>query len=211
MSWTHYQQHRNTDPWDGGALVQTPDDRLVLPDADPEEWYFSHPDQSNESADIDFSIAELEHRFLNGWTAESKLAWHRYEEEMGYYYPFGPFGAYALGDDEIYIYSYDIEREGEDLTFQQSLGGDYELFGRNHQVYGALEYREDLEPSRYQLLEFASFRATPIWTGTPTVSTTARRGFYGWIRNSCPGRWETAKRSSACRQISLEESKTHVS
>ncbi len=152
LTWTHYQQHRNTDPWDGGALVQNQAGNLELPDADPETWYFSHPDYSNETADIDFSILELDHRLDNGWTANSKLAWHKYEEELGYYYPFGPFGAYSLGDDEIYIYSYDVERGGEELTFNQSLGGDFDALDREHQFFAALEYRKDLEPDRFQLL-----------------------------------------------------------
>lgn len=152
LTWTHYQQHRNTDPWDGGALVQNADGNLELPTLDSEKWYFSHPDYSNETADIDFSILELNHRLDNGWNANSKLAWHQYEEGLGYYYPFGPFGAYSLGDDEIYIYSYDVEREGEELTFNQSLGGDYDAFDREHQFFAALEYRKDLDPDRYQLL-----------------------------------------------------------
>lgn len=152
LTWTHYQQHRNTDPWDGGALVQNADGNLELPTLDSEKWYFSHPDYSNETADIDFSIVELNHRLDNGWNANSKLAWHQYEEDLGYYYPFGPFGAYSLGDDEIYIYSYDVEREGEELTFNQSLGGDYDAFGREHQFFAALEYRKDLDPDRFQLL-----------------------------------------------------------
>ncbi|PLW81376.1 hypothetical protein CWI75_16220 [Kineobactrum sediminis] len=155
VSLTHYQQGRNIDPWDGGALVQTPEGNLALPDADPETWYFSHPDQSNETANINFTLLELDHTFDNGWRAQSKLARHSYDEDLAYFYPFGPFGAYALGDDEIYIYSYDVEREGEDLTFNQSLGGDYELFGRDHQFFAALEYRDDQEPSRFQLLNSA--------------------------------------------------------
>ncbi|MDZ7645419.1 MAG: TonB-dependent receptor [Woeseiaceae bacterium] len=152
LRFTFYRQERNTDPWDGGALIQNPDGTLSLPDVDPEEWYFSHPDQSKETLDIDFGIVELEHDFGNGWYSKSQLAWHQYEEDLEYFYPFGPFGAYSLGDDEIYIYTYDVERSGEELTFNQSLGGDFELFGREHQVFAALEYRDDREPNRFELL-----------------------------------------------------------
>jgi outer-membrane receptor for ferric coprogen and ferric-rhodotorulic acid len=152
LRFTHYYQHRNTDPWDGAALVQNADDTLSLPQVDPEQWYFSHPDQSRETLDIDFSLLELEHDFDNGWRSRSQLAYHTFEEDLEYFYPFGPFGAYSLADDEIYIYTYDVERSGEELTFNQSLGRDFELFGREAQVFAALEYREDREPDRFELL-----------------------------------------------------------
>lgn len=149
---THHHQERNTDPWDGGALIERPDGSLALPDVDPEIWYYSHPDDSNETLDIEFAIAELEHEFENGWRTETKVAWNRYDEDLAYYYPFGPFGAYSLADDEVYIYTYDIEREGEDLTFHQTLGGDFELFDREHQFFLAGEYTDNLDPYRFQLL-----------------------------------------------------------
>lgn len=152
LTFSYYFQHRNTDPWDGGALVQNADDTLSLPTFDPDFWYFSHPDQSEETADIDFGIVELDHEFDNGMRSRTKLAWHRYDEEMQYFYPFGPFGAYSLGDDEIYIYTYDIERSGEELTFNQSLGANFDLFNRQHEFFTALEYRDDSEPSRFELL-----------------------------------------------------------
>ena len=152
LRFTHYHQQRNTDPWDGAALIQNADGSLSLPDVDPEQWYFSHPDQSKETMDLDFGIIELDHEFANGWNSRSQVAWHKYEEDLEYFYPFGPFGAYSLADDEIYIYTYDVERSGEDLTFNQSLGRDFELFGREHQVFAAVEYRDHLEPNRFELL-----------------------------------------------------------
>lgn len=174
---THLQQHRNTDPWDGGAMMQTPEGDLAIPDADPEEWYFSHPDQSNETANIDFSILELNHNFSNGWRSQSKLAWHKYDEDMAYFYPFGPFGAYSLADDQIYIYTYDIEREGEDLTFSQSLGGDFEALDREHQFFAAVEYSNDINPSRFQLLNSGfqgyadmDWYASDVYDGQPRFS-----------------------------------------
>lgn len=149
---THHHQERNMDPWDGGALIENPDGSLSLPDVDPETWYFSHPDESWETLDIDFGIAELEHEFDNGWRTETKVAWNKYDEDLSYFYPFGPFGAYSLADDEVYIYTYDIERDGEDLTFHQTLGGDFELFDREHQFFVAAEYTDNLDPYRFQLL-----------------------------------------------------------
>lgn len=172
---THYHQDRNMDPWDGGAVVENPDGSLSLPDADWETWYFSHPRDSNETLTIEFGIAELEHQFDNGWRTETKVAWNRYDEDLAYFYPFGPFGAYSLGDDEVYIYSYDVEREGEDLTFHQTLGGDFELFERDHQFFVAAEYTDNQEPYRFQLLnsEFQGFGAIDMYEdfdGTPNFS-----------------------------------------
>lgn len=171
---SYYYQHRNTDPWDGGALVQNPDGTLSLPTLDPDFWYYSHPEQSEETADFDFGIVELDHNFDNGIRSRSKLAWHQYEEDMQYFYPFGPFGAYDLGDNEIYIYSYDIERSGEELTFNQSLGADFDLLGRQHEIFTALEYRDDSDPGRFELLNsffqgFASmdWYADDVYDGTP--------------------------------------------
>ena len=152
LSLSYYHQQRNTDPWDAGALIQNPDGTLSIPNVDPEHWYFSHPDQSRETAETDLALVELNYEFDNGWTSQSKLAWHKYDEDLEYFYPFGPFGAYSLADDEIYIYTYDIERSGEELTFNQSLGGDFELFGREHQIFAALEYKDDQDPERFELL-----------------------------------------------------------
>ena len=70
---TYYHQQRNTDPWDGGALIQEPDGSLSLPKVDPESWYFSHPDQSKETLEVDFGVIELEHEFGNGWRSKSQL------------------------------------------------------------------------------------------------------------------------------------------
>lgn len=152
LSFSYYRQERNTDPWDGGALVQEPDGTLSLPTTDPDFWYFSHPDQSKETAEIDFALVELDHAFGNGMRSRTKIARHSYDEDLEYFYPFGPFGAYSLGDDEIYIYTYDVERSGEELTFNQSLGGSFDFMGREHEFFTALEYRDDTDPARFELL-----------------------------------------------------------
>ncbi len=150
---SHYHYQRNTDPWDGAALFQNSAGSLELPNVDPEQWYFSHPDESIETMESDFAIVELEHEFANGWRSDSQLAWSRADEFMAYFYPFGPFGAYSLADDEIYIYSYDIERSMEELTFNQSLGGAFEMFGREHQFFTAVEYSDDTSnPQKFKLL-----------------------------------------------------------
>lgn len=152
---THYHQERTMDPWDGGALIEQPDGSLTLPDVDPEQWYFSHPDQSKETLDMQFSLIELEHEFGNGWNSNTQIAYNKYDEDLSYFYPFGPFGAYSLGDDEIYIYTYDIERDGEELTLRQTLGGDFNLFERQHEFFLAAEYSDNQDPDRFQLLNSA--------------------------------------------------------
>ncbi len=152
LRFSYYQGHRNTDPWDGAALYQNTAGSLELPDADPEQWYFSHPDQSVETLDSDFAIIELEHELNNGWRTKSQLAWSQADQYLSYFYPFGPFGAYSLADDEIYIYSYDIERATEELTFNQSLGGEFEWFGREHEFFAAVEYKDDRDPQMFKLL-----------------------------------------------------------
>lgn len=173
---TFYYQERNVDPWDGGALIDNGDGTLSLPQVDPEQWYFSHPDQSTEKTDFNFAIVELDHEFDNGWHARTKLAWDKYDHDLEYFFPFGAFGAYALADDEVYIYSYDVERSGEQLTFNQSLGGDFELGGREHQFFAALEYNDDLEPNRFELLNsfFQGFASIDWFTDSVFDGETPR-------------------------------------
>ena len=150
LSWL--RQRRNIDPWDGASVVLGADGTLSLPDANPEQWYFSHPDQSNSVNQFNIGMAEFEHEFANGWRSTTQVAYNEYEEFIEYFYAFGPFGAYNLGDDEIYIYTYDTDRDGEELTFNQSLGGDFEFMGREHQFFAALEYSDNLSPDRFELL-----------------------------------------------------------
>ncbi len=68
------------------------------------------------------------------------------------YFPFGPAGAYDLADDEVYFYSYNQERHVEDMTFDVSLGGPFEAFGREHQFFAMFEYATDVDPSSNLLL-----------------------------------------------------------
>jgi outer-membrane receptor for ferric coprogen and ferric-rhodotorulic acid len=163
---TFYHQERNVDPWDGGALIDNGDGTLSLPDVDPETWYFSHPDQSTEKTEWNVAFVELEHEFDNGMYATTKVMYDEFSHDLEYFYPFGSFGAYALGDDEVYIYSYDIEESGERLTFSQSLGGNFELGGREHEFFAAVEYNDDQEPNRFELLNsfFQGYAAIDWYT-----------------------------------------------
>ncbi len=152
LNLTYIHQHRNVDPWDGAAVVLQPDGNLGLPDINPDFWYFSHPDQSNSENEFNIGMVELEHTFANGWRSRTQVSYNQYEEFIEYFYPFGPFGAYGLGDNEIYIYTYDIDRDGEEYTFNQSLAGDFEFMGREHEFFAALEYRDNAKPDRFELL-----------------------------------------------------------
>ncbi len=161
-----YHQERNVDPWDGGALIDNGDGTLSLPDVDPETWYFSHPDQSTEKTEWNVALLELEHDFDNGMYATTKIMLDEFSHDLEYFYPFGAFGAYALADDEVYVYSYDIEESGERLTFSQSLGGSFDLAGREHEFFAAVEYNDDREPNRFELLNsfFQGFAAIDWYT-----------------------------------------------
>ena len=72
LRFSYYHNQRNSDPWDGGALFLNSAGSLELPDVDPEQWYFSHPDESTETWESDFAIVELEHEFDNGWRSQSQ-------------------------------------------------------------------------------------------------------------------------------------------
>ncbi|MDZ7767698.1 MAG: hypothetical protein U5K38_00770 [Woeseiaceae bacterium] len=157
---------------------------MSLPNVDPETWYFSHPDQSKEKTEWDIAIVELEHTFNNGMYATTKVMWDKFNHDLEYFYPFGSFGAYSLADDQVYIYSYDIEESGERLTFSQSLGGTFDLGGREHEFFAALEYNDDQEPNRFELLNSFS-RALPRSTGIRTASSTVRRHGLPTVRRFC--------------------------
>lgn len=152
LNLSYIHQHRKVNPWDGAAIVLGADGNLTLPDINPDYWYFSHPDQSNSENEFNIGLVEFEHYFGNGWRSNTQVSYNQYEEFIEYFYPFGPFGAYGLGEDEIYIYTYDIDRDGEEYTFNQSLGGDFEFMGREHQFYAAVEYRDNAKPDRFELL-----------------------------------------------------------
>jgi len=178
LNLSHLYQRRDIDPWDGGALIQNDDGTLSIPDVDPEQWYFSHPDQSHEDFDVHFVLAEFEHEFANGLRTRTQTSWSQWEENLAYFFPFGPFGAYALADDEVYIFTYDVERNGEEFTFNQTLTGDFRMLDRDHQFLLAVEYIDALSPNRFELLNsfFQGFATIDIFSpenfdgGTPRFS-----------------------------------------
>lgn len=147
-----YNEHVDEDPYDGGFLQSLPDGTLTLPKVPARNWYFSDPRYSNYDSDQLFVIANIEHAFDNDMYLKAQGSYTSVDYTVYEYFPFGPAGAYDLADDEVYFYSYNQDRRVEDMTFDVSLGGPFEAFGRNHQFFAALEYAGDVDPSENILL-----------------------------------------------------------
>jgi outer membrane receptor for ferric coprogen and ferric-rhodotorulic acid len=174
-----YHADRHIDPVDGGALFLEPNGQLALPPAsiDPERFYFSLQSQSREHTQLNVSVLEFLHTFDNGWRLKSESVYSDYKQQISYFYPFGPFGAYGNAPNNISIYTYDITRHNEDVTTDLSLGGDFDWLGHKQSFFAALEGVEALEPSNFTLLN-SEFTGTanafqggqPVYAdGTPWV------------------------------------------
>jgi len=190
--WEYYAD-RHIDPFDGGALFLEPNGQLALPPAsiDPERFYFSLPSQSREHTQLNVSVLELLHSFDNDWHLKSETVYSNYKQQISYFYPFGPFGAYGNAPNNISIYTYDITRHNEDITTDLSLGGDFDWLGRKQSFFAALEGVEALEPSNFTLLNSQ-------FTGTAN----AFQGGEGVYANGTP--WVPVDRNDlGIRQIQL--------
>jgi outer-membrane receptor for ferric coprogen and ferric-rhodotorulic acid len=185
-----YHADRHVDPFDGGALFLQANGKLALPPSsiDPEHFYFSDPAQSNGHTQLNVSVLEFLHTFGNDWKFKSETVYSDYKQQISYFYPFGPFGAYGNPANEISIYTYDVTRHSEDLTTDESLGGDFEWLGRKQSFYAALEGVEALEPTNFTLLN-------STFTGTATSS-----GYQPTYANGSP--WVPVSRAGlGIRQI----------
>jgi len=147
-----YNEHVDEDPYDGGFMQQLPDGTLTLPKVPVRNWYFSDPRYSNYDSAQLFVIANIEHAFDNDMYLKAQGAYTNVDYAVFEYFPFGPAGAYDLADDEVYFYSYNQDRRVEDMTFDVSLGGPFEAFGRDHQFFAMLEYTGDVDPATNILL-----------------------------------------------------------
>jgi outer membrane receptor for ferric coprogen and ferric-rhodotorulic acid len=148
-----YHGNRNVDPYDQGALFEV-NGRLELPPAgiDPRKWYFSNPNESTEHTEFDLLLLEWVHTLSNAWRLTADAAYTTYEQQINYFYPFGPFGAYGNRPNEASVYTYDISRHSDELTVDLSLGGEFELLGRKQSFFAALEGDETTEPTNFTLL-----------------------------------------------------------
>jgi outer membrane receptor for ferric coprogen and ferric-rhodotorulic acid len=149
-----YHANRHIDPYDGGALFIQPNGKLALPPSsiDPQKFYFSDPAQSNEHTQLNVSVLEFLHTFANDLRFKSETVFSTYEQQISYFYPFGPFGAYGNPQNELAIYTYDITRHSEDLTTDASLGGDFQWLGRKQSFFAAVEGVEAITPKNFTLL-----------------------------------------------------------
>ena len=111
-----------------------------------------------------------------------------YKQQISYFYPFGPFGAYGNPPDDISIYTYDISRHSEALTTDASLGGDFQWLGRKQSFYAAIEGVEALQPTNFTLYN-------SLFTGSATSA-----GYQPTYADGSP--WVTVDRSNlGIRQI----------
>lgn len=149
--WVYYSK-LDEDPFDGGSLVRVAPGKLELADVPAGDWYFSDPRYSQNKVEQTFAIADLQHTFANEWKFKTQAAASKNKRVIGEYFIFGPAGAYSLGTDEAYLYSYDQFDENEDFIWDASLGGKFNAIGREHQFFAAIEYGTDLKPADGTLL-----------------------------------------------------------
>ncbi len=152
----YYHQELNGDPVDGGSLVTLPNGGLalpqeVLPNFDADVWYFSNPNQSREELVLDHVLAEIEHTFGNDWVATASALVSQNDWDVTMFYGTG-LGRGGRALDELAIYTYDTDRSSKELSFNLSLGGDFELLGREHSFFAAFEYNDSLRPNVFESL-----------------------------------------------------------
>ena len=138
------------DPYDAGFTIQGPDGQQRLPTVIPaDNYYFS--DTSNSWAEINqsFLIAEVRHDFSNDWKLKVQGTRSEWDWTISYFYPFGPAGAYALPDNEVYLYTYDEFRDKSDVSLVMSLGGDFEAFGKDVDFHVGFQYLADQSPATF--------------------------------------------------------------
>jgi len=142
-----YQSSLHEDSWDGGFLQQPSPGVLVLPNVSDKRWYYSDTRYDRNEPQQLFAIADLQHRFSNDYQFKAQTTLNRVKNRIAQYFPFGPAGAYDLGDDEVYFYAYDQASEARELTFDASLNGKFQLLGREQQFAAAFEYAGTLDPT----------------------------------------------------------------
>ena len=160
-----YHFGRDGDPIDGSTLVQLPDGTLVTPQTafpnrvDPDTFYTGHPqrDQATEIFSHEIFYGELTHTLGNDWQLQAKAMVSQSALDIDEFFTFGPFGGYDLADDQAYLYIYSVHQDTKELTFNLSLGGDFELFGRDASFFAAYEYDDNLEPQN-RLVPFSAFQ-----------------------------------------------------
>ena len=143
-----YQDGMHADPLDGGALQSLPDGTLTFPKVAAADWYFSNPAYTHNIISNEFIVADVEHRFPNDWRMKAQATFSKSKNDMSEYYIFGPAGAYGLGDNEVYLYSYDQYQDSAAATFDLSLNGKFPVAGRDQQFFAAFEGQGTVAPTK---------------------------------------------------------------
>ena len=173
----YYNQDRDGDAADGGAMALTPSGSLALPqdalNVDPDLWYFSIPGESDDDFEFNTLLAEIEHAFDNDWQLKASTMLADSELSGSIYYPFGPFGDFGYAQDEALLYTYESAIDNKELTFNLSLGGGFELFGRDASFFTAFEYNDQADPLSDRVLNSVGLGRvnTSMWAdGTPRLA-----------------------------------------
>lgn len=160
-----YTSSLNQDPQQGGSLQELPNHTLTLPNVPPGNWYYGDPRYDHSIQGQTFVIGDLEHTFANDWKAKTQVTVdnsHQYADE---YYSYGPAGAYALKENQVYQYSYDRFQKSEEATFDASLGGKFKLLGREHDFFAAFESQGSIGPHDNLLLTSVPVGIVNIYQG----------------------------------------------
>lgn len=130
---------RKIDPTDGCPISLDANNRLFVQDVPLEHWYCGDAQQVDYFGNYEFAYGSLTHDFANDWRMEGNAAWAKTTRDYHYVFGFGPAGEFGLPDGEVYLYSYDEILEPEFTSANLTLGGGFDLAGRTHQFFAALE------------------------------------------------------------------------
>jgi outer membrane receptor for ferric coprogen and ferric-rhodotorulic acid len=130
---------RDVDPNDGCPISLNANNRLYIQDIPLEHWYCGEGQQADYYGKYQAVYGSLSHVFENDWHMELIAASAKTTRDYHYIFGFGPAGEFGLADDEVYVYQYDEIIEPDFTSANLTLGGDFELGGRTHQFFAALE------------------------------------------------------------------------
>jgi outer membrane receptor for ferric coprogen and ferric-rhodotorulic acid len=160
-----YDDEAHMDPLDGGSLQSLPDGTLTFPNVNPADWFFGDARYDKNTITNMFIVADVLHTFPNSWKMKAQATLAKSKNKMSEYFVFGPAGAYSLGDNDVYLYSYDQIQEAEDATFDMSLNGKFSVLGREQQFFAAFEGQGDVRPTKNTLFNSIYLGAINIAQG----------------------------------------------
>ena len=172
--WIYYDSAK-ADPMDGGALQLLPNGTLTFPNVPPDDWYWGDPRYNRNTISNMFVVADVEHELANSWRFKAQATLTKTINNMSEYYVYGPAGGYALADHDVYLYTYDQYQTHEDATFDMSLGGKFNVGGREQQFFAAFEGQGDVRPTTNTLYH-------SLFLGTINID----RGYRGVFSDGSP-------------------------